>query len=130
MAMRKYLIICMILSGLCLTSCKQDQYFLFNDQARLQFGLEKDGIYKSDYDLADTTKRQALYYLADEVARDTVYFDLYTIGNTVSEPRSFTLRQVPVEGEDNAVAGTDYLAFDDPEVRDLYQIGADSVHAF
>jgi hypothetical protein len=113
-----------------LASCKQDQYYLYNDVARIQFGPDMTRIYQPTYNLADTTKNYTFYYAPASKTQDTVFFDIYAIGGTSSKDRSFTLQQVQVNGATNAVAGTDYKAFNDPTVTGKYVIKAGQVHAF
>ena len=45
---------------------------------------------------------------------DTVWLDVDIMGKLSAEDRPLALQQVMVEGTKNAVAGTHYIAFDDP----------------
>lgn len=110
--------------------CKKDQYYLYNDVARLQFGPDVSRIYKSDYNLADTLKTSTFYYESDQVLLDTVWFDIYAIGGPTAADRPFKLEQDLLAGADNAVAGTHYKSFDDPAILKNYVIKAGEVHAF
>lgn len=59
---------------------------------------------------------------AVEAERDTVWFDVETMGFLADEERPVALRQIPVEGVKNAEPGVHYVAFDDPEVTALCRI--------
>ncbi|MGJ1268325.1 DUF4843 domain-containing protein [Sphingobacterium spiritivorum] len=112
-----------------IVSCQKDQYYYFNDVARIQFGPPQytgKTIY-SEY--ADTTKSATFYYEDSNVKLDTVYFDIYTIGGIKNTDRVYKIQQLQLAGLDNAVPGKHYIAFDDPSIQQLYVIKADSVHA-
>jgi len=124
----KYIILALMLMAL--ASCKQDNYYLFNDTARIQFGPDVTRIYTSSYNLVDTTKAFTFYYDAATITQDTIYFDVYAIGGPSSKDRPFTLQQIQVtDGSTNALAGTDYKAFTDATVNSAYVIKAGQVHA-
>ena len=111
------------------TSCKQDQYYLYNDVGRLQFGPEPDRIYTTSFDLADTLKPYTFYYEDPTITQDTIYFDIYAIGGTKDTDRAFTLEQEQLPNTLNAIAGTHFVAFNDPKVTKFYVIKAGTVHA-
>jgi len=114
-----------------LASCSQDEYFLFNDEARIQFGPEMSKIYSATSNQADTTKNYTFFYLEKDKTQDTVFFDIYAIGGPSTKDRSFSLKQVQLnDGSTNAVAGVDYKAFTDPTFSSTYVIKAGQVHAF
>lgn len=121
----KYILMAVVL--LSLYSCKEE-YYLFNDVKRIQFGPESSYIYNPSFNLADTTKNFTFYYEEPSKAQDTVFFDIYAIGGTSKTDRAFKLEQVAVAGVDNAVAGVHYKAFTDPSVVDKYVIKGGSVH--
>jgi hypothetical protein len=114
---------------LALASCKKDQYYLYNDIARIQFGPEPSRIYTPSYNLVDTLKPYTFYYEDATVKEDTVFFDIYAIGGTAKNDRSFTLQQEQLPNTLNAVAGTHYVAFSDARVSKHYTIKAGTVHA-
>jgi hypothetical protein len=111
-----------------LAACKKDQYYLYNDTARLQFGPAADRIYTTSFEMADTVKPYTFYYEPAAVMEDTVYFDIYAIGGVSGKDRPFTLEQVILEGAENAVPGVHYKPFSDPALKDLYVIKAGKVH--
>lgn len=112
-----------------IASCKKDQYYLFNDAARIQFGPATDLIYNPAYNLADTLKPITFFYDEPSVTEDTVFFDVYAIGRVANADRSFTLEQVPLSNTLNAIPGTHYVAFNDPRVSKHYVIKAGTSHA-
>ncbi len=125
----KYLFFIIFAVVISLSSCKKDQYYLFNDASRIQFGPEPSRIYQTSFDFADTLKRQTFYYYNNSVKEDTVFFDIYAIGGTRNMDRSFTLAQEQVAGETNAEPGKHYVAFNDPRATKNYVIKAGEVHA-
>lgn len=113
---------------LLLSSCKKDQYYLYSDVGRIQFGPEPSRIYTSSFEFADTLKRVTFYYDDASVTQDTVFFDIYAIGGIKNFDRSFTIKQELVEGAENAVVGKHYVAFNDSKVSGNYVIKAGKVH--
>lgn len=59
-----------------------------------------------------------------EATVDTLWFDVATMGYLADGDRPIALQQIPVEGADNAEAGTHYVAFDDPSLSAFYKIPA------
>ena len=121
-----YILISMLIIGV--ASCKKDQYYLYNDVARVQFGPDPSRIYTASYNLADTLKPYTFYYEDASVQEDTVFFDIYAIGGISEKDRSFTLEQEQVAGENNAVAGTHYVGLHDPRATKNFIIKAGTVH--
>lgn len=121
--------ILMLMVALTIASCKKDQYYLFNDAARIQFGPSRDRIYDPAYNLTDTLKPITFFYDEPSITEDTVFFDVYAIGRVANVDRSFTLEQVQVSNVLNAIPGTHYVAFNEPRASRHYVIKADSVHA-
>lgn len=122
---------CLYIIGIMLLgiSCKKDQYYLFNDTARIQFGPEPGRIYTTSFNFADTVKRHTFFYDEPSVTQDTVYFDIYAIGGISGKDRAFKLQQEQLPGVDNAVAGVHYKDFNSNELLALYTIKAGAVHA-
>jgi hypothetical protein len=123
----KYLFIAMAFSTV-LGACKQDQYYLFNDVGRLQFGPEPARIYTASFNLADTLKRYTFYYEDAQTVQDTVFFDLYAIGGVSDVDRPFRLIQETITGQQNALPGVHYKAFDDQDLAGRYMIKAGTVY--
>lgn len=126
--MKKLKFLYLLIVLLSVYSCKKDQYYLFNDVARIQFGPELSRIYVTFANLADTLKPFTFYYEDPSVAMDTVFFDIYAIGGISKEDRSFTLEQTQVPNVTNAVAGKHYVAFNDPKATKNFVIKAGAVH--
>lgn len=127
--MKKIKYIVFVLMLIILASCEQDDYYLFNDVARIQFGPDSTKIYDEAYNLIDTTKNYSFSYGPDDITQDTVFFDIYAIGGTAETDRAFTLQQVMVSPDSiNAVAETHYKAFTNPTVNNTYIIKAGQVH--
>lgn len=122
----KYIIVAAVI--LIMAACKQDEYYLYDDVARIQFGPDKTRIYQQNYDLADTSKLYSFFYEDQTVKEDTVFFDIYAIGGTTKNDRSFTLEQVQVVNALNAEPGKHYVAFNDPRATKNFVIKAGTVH--
>lgn len=122
----KYLTVVLVV--LAIASCKKDQYYLYNDTARIQFGPDPSRIYQATYNLADTLKPYTFFYEDQSVKEDTVFFDIYAIGGVSKKDRTFSLEQVTVPKATNAIAGTHYVAFNNPKVAKFYVIKAGTVH--
>lgn len=117
-----------IIAILAMVSCKKDQYYLYNDIARIQFGPDPTRIYTPSYNLADTLKPYTFYYEDAAIKEDTVFFDIYAIGGTTKNDRSFMLQQVQMPNIMNAVPGTHYVPFTDARASKHYVIKAGTVH--
>lgn len=126
MKMTKY--IWAVIVVLAMVSCKKDQYYLYNDVARIQFGPDPTRIYTPSFNLADTLKPYTFYYEDAAVKEDTVFFDIYAIGGTVGKDRSFSLLQEQLPNTLNAVPGTHYVAFTDARASKHYVIKGGTVH--
>jgi hypothetical protein len=122
----KYIMIAVVMFTM--ASCKKDQYYLYNDIARIQFGPDIKLIYNTNSALADTLKPFTFYYDGPEVTQDTVFFDIYAIGGVSKTDRVFTLEQEQLPNANNAIPGKHYVAFSDPKVSKLYVIKAGTVH--
>ncbi|SMO38795.1 DUF4843 domain-containing protein [Solitalea koreensis] len=117
------------LALLALASCKEDAPFLFNDVATLQFGPPLSAIYQSGANAAGANRSYTFFYKSPDTRQDTVFFDIYAIGGPSLKDRSFKLKQVQVDGVNNAIPGTHYIAFDNPDVSKNFVIKAGQVHS-
>ncbi len=127
MIKNKYILLFVLISGV-IASCKKDQYMVYEDVARLQFGQEPRLLYRPEYDFNDTLKMLSFYFSNSSVTEDTVFFDLYAIGGTRNTDRSFTLSQEQIPNEVNAEPGKHYVAFNDPRAQKNFVIKAGTVH--
>ena len=126
--MKKIISIIVIAIVFLSTACDDNNFKIYTDGANIQFGPEETRIYATTYNLADTTKAYTFYYKPTTVTQDTVFFDIYAIGGITDKDRGFVLKQDSVAGATNAVAGIDYIAFDDSRVKNNYVIKAGKVH--
>ncbi len=98
-----------------LTGCSKTDYLLYNDIARVQ--------------LTDTaTLNSTFVYKAGNILRDTVYIQVNTIGQMADHDRPVKLVQVNEPNELHpAVPGLHYVAMDDPSLKELMVIKANTV---
>lgn len=113
-----------------LASCNQENYLLYEDVTRLQFGPDPYYLYRPEekYVLGDTLQNYTFIYQDESVKQDTVWFHLHTMGNVAEKDRPFCLEQIQIEGGDNAIPGIHYLAFDSPEMSKYYVIPKNSAY--
>ncbi|MDP3436008.1 MAG: DUF4843 domain-containing protein [Bacteroidales bacterium] len=122
----KYILMATVL--LLLYSCKEE-YYLYNDIKRIQFGPDITRIYTPSFNMADTTKGYTFFYDNASKQIDTIFFDIYAIGGVSTKDRSFKLEQVAVPGAENAVSGKHYRPFNDATLVSKYMIKAGAIHA-
>ncbi len=107
-----------------LASCTNDDYMLYDGEARLQFGPPRNALYSTSSQLTDTLKSYTFVYEPASKTQDTVFFDLYTMGKVADKDRAFKLRQVTIPGAENAVAGVHFKSFDDASLQKDYVVKA------
>jgi hypothetical protein len=125
--MKRNKIVIALLGFILLYACSEE-YLVYEDVARLQFGPEQERNYQSWSTMADTLKSFTFVYTDNETILDTVYFDLYSIGKPADTDRPFRIEQMEPDQLNNAVPGIHYLAFDDPQLSTHYMIKAGEVH--
>jgi len=111
-----------------LGSCKEDK-LLFNEEATLQFGPPIAAIYQPGANGLGSQIAYTFFYKSADTRQDSVYFDIYAVGGVSTKDRSFKLEQVQVDGVINAVPGTHFISFNDPEVSKNLVIKAGQVHS-
>lgn len=113
--MWKYLI-----SGIALlvVGCEQNDTLVFNDDARVCFLRGEDGTGQQDSVL------QSFFVIPEMQLRDTVWVEVALMGFPENKIRPIKIVQTNKTAVDAAIAGTHYIAFDDPEVKDLMVMGA------
>ncbi len=121
-------------AGLCLlgavTACNDDNGMEKYDtpDCRLNFlYYDRDSSLVDAGDVTDEMRFYSFSFVlasAVDAERDTVWFEVETMGFLSDEPRPVGLRQIAVEGVKNAEPGKHYVAFDDPEVAALYRVAA------
>lgn len=99
------------------TGCSKADELLYNDISRVQ--------------LNDTaTVNSTFVYEPATVTRDTIYIQVNTIGDMANYDREIALVQVPESGAVNAaVPGIHYVAMDDPSLKKLMVVKANTVKA-
>lgn len=123
----KYFLVVVLL--LIMNACKKEEYKMFTDVARIQFGPDISRIYQTSFNLADTTKDFTFVYNSPTSTQDTVWFDVYAIGGLSTKDRIFKLEQIAdTTGALNAVPGLDYKAFTDATLASKYVIKAGEMH--
>lgn len=133
--MKKYITntILLIVAGLFLHSCSEVSYQLYEDISRIQFGPVKSSLYSGSSQYADSVKSFTFAYVDQAKMTDTIYFDIYTMGNVSEQDRPFKLVQDQVdnlaEDVENAVADLHYVGFDNPIIAPEYTIKAGTSHS-
>lgn len=118
--MKKYLYLCSIVALLC--ACKEEYPDRWSGEDRLNFvqsGSTASGI------IADTVITYSFVFAPDDTKTHTVMVDVSTMGDKSNAPRAISIAQVP-SSRKNAVAGTHYVAFDAPEVKQKFIMPAGS----
>ena len=72
----------------------------------------------------DTTQYFTFVFETPETTQHIIYVRINTEGMIRDYPRAVTLGQMSSGGDNDAVPGVHYVAFDDPQVKDLYVIPA------
>lgn len=111
-----------------LAACQNEQYMVYEDDARLQFGPTLDKIYTEQSSYEDTLKNFSFLSVPSDKKIDTVYFDLYCMGRVSDVDRPYKLEQVILDSVANAEAGVHFMDFDDPNLEDMYIMPARSSH--
>lgn len=120
--------------ALAMSACNKDQYEIYDSpEGRLNFLFYTENEYYETVvayaeDVTDEMRTYAFSFVFSgmEAERDTVWFSATTMGYLSGEYRPYALRQIRREGVKNAEPGVHYVAFDDPEVQDLYRVAPDS----
>lgn len=120
--------------ALAMSACNKDQYEIYDSpEGRLNFLFYTENEYYETVvayaeDVTDEMRTYAFSFVFSgmEAERDTVWFSATTMGYLSGEYRPYALRQIQREGVKNAEPGVHYVAFDDPEVQDLYRVAPDS----
>lgn len=131
MAMRrvidKYQIV-VVLLALVAAACQKEDYKFYKGEDYLQFGPELKWAGDPRFRLMDTLKRMTFYYDEPAIVQDTVYFDLYTVGQVADHDRAYKLMQETVPGQKNAVADVHYIGFQNTAMAPVYVMKAGQHH--
>lgn len=106
----------LIVASVVLFSCN-DGLKVWSDQtARIQY-------------LGDTLQTKSFIFDNEDVTTDTIILTVQSIGYPSSEDRSFVIKQVMVEGSENAIEGTHYVALNSDAVKKYMVIKANETQA-
>ena len=127
----KKIILC-ALGALCLCSCEKqlDVYSNPDCYLNLRFVASSTGEEMDSESIKEYYDQFTIMYnfkTHGDITQDTVWVDASISGFVKDNDRTYSVEQIAIEGEDNAVAGTDYKAFNDPSVANLYTVKAGEV---
>lgn len=105
-------------------SCEKD-YSLY-DLSECYLNFSYLNVKSENVTEAMATTVYSFAYAGEEVRVDTLWFEVETMGFLSDRDRPLVLKQFPVEGEDNAVPGVHYVAFDDADLAKFYCVPANS----
>ena len=114
-----------------LTSCEKDLQAYDNPDCRLNFCFKTtngDG-YATTEDIKNgyvDVEKPTIYNFkfSGDITQDTVWVVAQTMGFVADYDRQYDLEQVMIEGEENAVPGTDYASFDTDEAKRIQVVKA------
>ncbi len=107
---------------LAVTACQQELPVYETPECHLNF-LLKEYFFGEIVEGADKVEYSFVYH--GDIDRDTLWFDIQSMGFLADENRPLELCQVMLENPDsNAVAGTHYVAFDDPKYAKMLYMPA------
>lgn len=104
-----------------ISSCEKDLPLYNTSDCRLNFVYYYyNGELVPSTSVTDAMRSQSYSFVlssasaGEDLTNDTVWFEVTTMGFLSDKDRPIALKQIMVEGENNAVAGKHYIAFDDP----------------
>lgn len=116
--MKRSIYTLLLLAGLTgMTSCEKDQPVYSEETCWLNF----KEVYSTEIPSTDYT-----FVYAGSVTEDTVWLTVTTLGFVKDYDRAIAIEQEMTD-EDDAVAGTHYLAFDDESLKKYYVMPAGAV---
>lgn len=112
----------------CLTcfSCQEQDMMHYDETSAIYFANEALSVSTSQKDSIN----HSFFVCKADVTRDTVRVLIRAMGMPVDYDRPVKLVQTNAGEPDAAIAGTHYVAFDDPAIRDSFYIPADEVSKF
>lgn len=116
---RIFIFIGMLLPGFLFIACEKEIRPYEETINRLNFKFEGSGHSLS----SDTLISYSLLYTPRNQNTDTIWVEVATVGYVTDYPRKVSFEQVPSSGE-QAIAGTHYIAFNDPRLSEAYFIPA------
>ncbi len=120
--MKQYIyIICMILATGALTSCEKDLELYDTDTCWLNFYYNIEN--RSRFNERFARDSYSFIYGEDNRQRDTLWYEVQSMGFVYDHDRPIALEQIASEGI-QAVAGQHYVAFSDPSLASFYVMPA------
>lgn len=123
----RYLACGLAVATLC--SCEKDLEPATGSESRLNFVFKNSrghDLLASEVDDDMRTTHHSFATEPESVREMTVTFDIATMGDISAEDRPFLIEQVPVEGEENAVAGKHYVDFSQAAAQNVVKAGANT----
>lgn len=106
-------------------SCEKELQ-LYNEEACALNFYYSDGLLEGNFKEDMAKSNYSFVYAGSTVQVDTVWFKVRSMGFVYDYARQFEIEQIQAEGENNAVAGKHFVAFNDPSLAQYYQIGANT----
>ncbi len=121
--MKKYIsFMAGMLLAVLLASCEKDLQVFSDPTCRLNFYYDIESV--SSFKESMARSAYSFVYGSSDVERDTLWYEMETMGFVADHDRAITLVQVDSAGVNNAVAGKHYVAFDDPSMTSYYVVPA------
>ena len=114
---------------LCITACEKDLPVFEDPDCLLNFNYGSQLSTEEVTEMMRNGSHSFKLKTPEGQLSDTVWLDVDIMGKLSAEDRPLALQQVMVEGTKNAVAGTHYIAFDDPVLAEFYVVPAHSATA-
>lgn len=111
---------------LCTTACEKDLPVFDDPECLLNFNYGSQLSTEEVTEMMRNGSHSFKLKTPEGQSSDTVWLDVDIMGRLSAENRPLALQQVMVEGTKNAIAGTHYIAFDDPALAELYVVPAHS----
>lgn len=125
--MRQHIILKSISAALlffALSGCKQNDALMYENDPRIYFSRG----YLAEYKVTQQDSIiHSFYLLESDKMRDTLYVEVSTMGLPENKARAVKLVQTNQGADNAAVAGTHYVAFDDPDISHLMAVPAGQV---
>lgn len=101
--------------GCLLTGCEDKVVEKYDSDASLYFYRNMN--YANDKGIVQYDSIDYSFFLAGSAQESDIWLQVQLTGNLSDQPRSFKIVQTNAEDANAAVAGTHYVAFDDPEMK-------------
>ena len=126
--MKQYIYLICALCTLCgFTSCERELEVYSEPTCRLNFIYENVET-RAQFDEKFATTSYSFVYGPSNLTNDTLWFEVETMGFVSDKDRAVSLVQVST-GENDAVPGKHYVAFNDPSLASKYVIPAGKARA-